>query len=515
MVEDDIEQLRQDISVALDADDNIYVATVTSSDDYPILNPIQATKAGDRSLALSKFTPAGALAFSTYLGGSDDGILQSPGGIVVNAAGELVVASWSSALDYPIVGNSTANAGGFDVTLALIDQSGDVDTDGDGVPDAADAFSDDDSEWRDTDGDLIGDNADPDDDGDGVADLVDRFPQDDTETVDSDEDGAGDNLDEFDADVSNYFDLDSDGTPDFLDSDADGDGVDSSIDAFDYDASETTDADADGVGDNADEDDDGDGLADAQDLDPLDAQSPIQSFEGYDPFDTSVYLSPWPDNYFGDVPGADSTWTGATDVAFRGETSFGSRVIADDQTAAIAYADFFAGGALKFRYKVDSQQGFDVFTFSIDGNVVLTASGDTGWQLFETPIAAGARTLIWSYSKDGAISEGADAAWFDDVVFDQDGDGVTDDEDNCAVASNPLQQDGDGDGFGNACDADLNNDCVVNAVDLGQFKAVFFTADATADFNGDGIVNVIDLGILKTGFFAAPGPSAAGACVVP
>ena len=55
--------------------------------------------------------------------------------------------------------------------------------------------------------------------------------------------------------------------------------------------------------------------------------------------------------------------------------------------------------------------------------------------------------------------------------------------------------------------ADLNNDGVVNAIDLGALKLVFFTADADADFNGDGAVNPIDLGVMKSSFFGPPGPS--------
>ncbi|MEO1574580.1 MAG: proprotein convertase P-domain-containing protein, partial [Pseudomonadota bacterium] len=83
------------------------------------------------------------------------------------------------------------------------------------------------------------------------------------------------------------------------------------------------------------------------------------------------------------------------------------------------------------------------------------------------------------------------------VAADSDGDGIADDVDNCTLAANPDQTDSNGDGFGNACDADLNNDCVVNVVDLGLLRSVFFTADADADFNGDGIVNVVDLGWKK------------------
>ncbi len=90
---------------------------------------------------------------------------------------------------------------------------------------------------------------------------------------------------------------------------------------------------------------------------------------------------------------------------------------------------------------------------------------------------------------------------------DSDGDGVADNLDNCVHVGNANQRDTDSDGFGNACDADLNNDCIINVVDLGLIKSVFFTSADDADFNGDGVVNVLDLGIMKSSFFLAPGPS--------
>ena len=123
------------------------------------------------------------------------------------------------------------------------DPDEDTDTDGDGVGDNADAFPDDPDEDTDTDGDGIGDNADahnvPNDrDNDGVADVADAFPDDPTETRDSDDDGVGNNADAFPMDPMETADSDGDGTGD-------------NADAFPNDPDETADTDGDGVGDNA------------------------------------------------------------------------------------------------------------------------------------------------------------------------------------------------------------------------------------------------------------------------
>jgi len=98
-------------------------------------------------------------------------------------------------------------------------------------------------------------------------------------------------------------------------------------------------------------------------------------------------------------------------------------------------------------------------------------------------------------------------------AVDTDNDGIDDAVDNCSVVANASQTDSDGDGFGNVCDADLNNDLVVNFLDLGLLRSVFFTNDADADFNVDGVVNFVDLGVMRGAFFQAPGPGATGSPV--
>jgi hypothetical protein len=105
---------------------------------------------------------------------------------------------------------------------------------------------------------------------------------------------------------------------------------------------------------------------------------------------------------------------------------------------------------------------------------------------------------------------------------DTDNDGISDYQDNCINSANgPLipdsggnsQLDTDNDGFGNICDADLNNDGQTNSQDLGLMRTAFLTNDTQpnfypdADLNGDGILNSIDLGIIKTLFSQPPGPS--------
>ncbi len=121
-----------------------------------------------------------------------------------------------------------------------------IDSDGDGVVNADDAFPNDPSETTDTDGDGIGNNADTDDDGDGVTDSNDPNPL-----------------------VNDTLDTDGDGVLNIVDTDDDGDGVADSSDAFPLNSTETIDTDADGIGNNADSDDDGDGVADSLDPNPL------------------------------------------------------------------------------------------------------------------------------------------------------------------------------------------------------------------------------------------------------
>jgi len=102
------------------------------------------------------------------------------------------------------------------------------------------------------------------------------------------------------------------------------------------------------------------------------------------------------------------------------------------------------------------------------------------------------------------------------VAADSDLEGVADDVDNCTLIANADQRDTDGDGYGNMCDGDLNNDGSTNTLDLNLYKQAHRTSlgdanyDADADFNGDGTINTLDLNIYKGLHRQPPGPSCCG-----
>lgn len=98
---------------------------------------------------------------------------------------------------------------------------------------------------------------------------------------------------------------------------------------------------------------------------------------------------------------------------------------------------------------------------------------------------------------------------------DTDSDGTFDVLDICstdAASPSPCPDDTDGDGYGNRCDGDFNNDGTVNAVDSGIYLPSLASGVpdpvAGTDLNCDGTVNAVDSGIYLGQLSAGvPGPS--------
>ena len=96
-------------------------------------------------------------------------------------------------------------------------------------------------------------------------------------------------------------------------------------------------------------------------------------------------------------------------------------------------------------------------------------------------------------------------------VPDSDGDGVADMWDNCSEAANPGQDDTDGDGCGNLCDADYDGSGTVGFPDFGAFVLVFNTTGNEDQCHVAPIagctVGFPDFGFFTTNFNTVPGPS--------
>lgn len=117
---------------------------------------------------------------------------------------------------------------------------------------------------------------------------------------------------------------------------------------------------------------------------------------------------------------------------------------------------------------------------------------------------------------DGVVNDADNCALTPNTnQVDQDADAVGDVCDNCVLDANPDQCNTNGNGtdagqddFGNACDADLDNNNIVNTFDLSILRSNFGeTGLIDADLNCDGVVNTFDLARMRNRFGAAPGPT--------
>ncbi len=313
-----------------------------------------------------------------------------------------------------------------------------ADNDGDGVPNALDAFPEDANEWQDTDGDGLGNNqADSDDDNDGITDENDAFPLNAKEFVDTDNDGIGNNADldddgdgtadakdAFPLDKTEWVDTDRDGTGDNTDTDIDNDGILNDNDPFPYDSDESADFDRDGTGDVADTDDDNDGVLDTEDAFPFDSSESQDSDNdgrgnNQDTDDDNDGIADENDAF-----PLDPTESQDTD----GDGIGNNKDKDDDNDGVIDLRDYFP----------------------LDASESLDTDGD-------------------------GIGNNQDT--------DDDGDSVSDAED--AFPFNPNESaDNDRDGIGNNKDTDDDNDGILDADDPDPF-----VSEGSGDFDNDGIID--------------------------
>lgn len=209
------------------------------------------------------------------------------------------------------------------------------------------------------------------------------------------------------------------------------------------------------------------------------------------------------------VGAVDQTATIAS-FSSRGPTLCGSKVFPDVVAPGvnIKFAQLTGGGAFPATYVYGSGTSFAAP--HVAGAMALLRGALPSITVAEMESAIDTTALdILNPGTDNDSGYGlmniADA--FFTLPVDSDSDGTFDGSDTCILTANADQRDTDADGYGNACDADLNNDGIVNFGDYGIFRLALGTANPDADFNGDGIVNLGDYGTFRLLLGKPPGPS--------
>jgi hypothetical protein len=143
-------------------------------------------------------------------------------------------------------------------------------------------------------------------------------------------------------------------------------------------------------------------------------------------FDTSgceaaAFLEDWETGAIGSgwAIAGDGDWLLAAGMPIAGSWSARSGDIgANDESSISIDLTFSTGGTISFTHRESTEPGFDRLHFLIDGVEQDAWSGSRAATAASYPIAAGAHTFEWRYTKDFSINGGADAVWIDDIVAD-------------------------------------------------------------------------------------------------
>jgi hypothetical protein len=90
------------LAIAADAAGNAYVTGTTTSTDFPTMNPLQASNAGNGDAFITKINATGsALVYSTYFGGASGADVGRA--IAVDSSGAVYVAGSTGSTDFPVL----------------------------------------------------------------------------------------------------------------------------------------------------------------------------------------------------------------------------------------------------------------------------------------------------------------------------------------------------------------------------------------------------------------------------
>jgi uncharacterized delta-60 repeat protein len=130
-----------------------------------------------------------------------------------------------------------------------------------------------------------------------------------------------------------------------------------------------------------------------------------------------VTFTPPPGSVIADfTTGGDADWFLETAEVQSPPDAWQSGVIGDNDETWLR-AGVTGPGMLSFSWAVDSEENCDYLRFVVDGVEQTNVSGSVAWQQQTFVLGDGPHELEWRYSKDGSVSQGADAGWVDSVTW--------------------------------------------------------------------------------------------------
>jgi hypothetical protein len=140
-------------AIAVDPSGNAYIAAYSNSPDFPLLDPVQNDCGGGTDAVLTKVSPAGAIIYSTQIGGNGN---EQNWDVAADASGNAYITGSTNSNNFPVVNPFQATRRSVDAYVVKISPSGSggngvapvqnsawtrrarVDTNGNGAPDPDD-----------------------------------------------------------------------------------------------------------------------------------------------------------------------------------------------------------------------------------------------------------------------------------------------------------------------------------------------------------------------------------------
>ena len=93
-----------------------------------------------------------------------------------------------------------------------------------------------------------------------------------------------------------------------------------------------------------------------------------------------------------------------------------------DESSSLLVTDELGAGVISFDYLVSSEEEYDFFDVIVNGEVVLSQSGEMeSFDSFELDLTESSNLIVFVYRKDESVAEGDDTVYLDNIRFLADG----------------------------------------------------------------------------------------------